>query len=188
MRERQIYELINSLIKDYAFLLSEEDRTTIDECLDEDGPYNKKSTLLEPIVAKIWDHELQSDQYAIISWNKNVNGPNRSLVTFATISQRDDLITFCDAQEGLEYAITYDSILGALAKDAATVIEDISRKNEFTIATINDKVINSYNGATRLITPKQLLDSSNNDYRSKHNELILDSKKICEIGQIKRSK
>ena len=40
----------------------------------------------------------------------------------------------------------------------------------------DERVVNSYNLSTPIITPKQTIDSKNNNYKSKHNEIILDAK------------
>ena len=45
----------------------------------------------------------------------------------------------------------------------------------------NDKVVNSYNLATPIITPKQATSESENTYQSKHNEIILDARYVIPI-------
>ena len=188
LREKQIYDVAKSLLNDYGHLLSGEDVEKINLISDDKDDIKEREKLLTPIVKKIWDEELKSGNYIVVSWNKRVNAPSRNNVTFATLSTRDDVISFCDSDVGIEYEISYDALFGALPKDGATIIEDISRKGPYTIGELGDKVINSYNGATRLITPKQLLDTSQNTYMSKHNELILNSKMIKEIGPYKKGK
>ena len=186
LRKKQIYELTSSLIKDYKDILDEEDLSIITSCMNDDISFENKSEALLPIVRKVWDKELESGEYVLVSWNKNTTPPDRSMITFATLSKRDNVVSFCESNDGIEYNITFDSIIGALEKDAATLIEDEEKKNDFTIGIIGGKAINSYNGATKLITPKQLLDSSQNDYKSKHNEIILDSKLIKEVGSFSK--
>ena len=51
-----------------------------------------------------------------------------------------------------------------------------------TIYEYDDKVVNSYNLDTKIITPMQLVRGCNSGYKSNHNELVLDSSKIIEIG------
>lgn len=186
IRKKQVYELTQSLLKDYKDILDQDDLSIINSCINGNMSFDNQNELLLPIVRKVWDKELESGEYVFVSWNKNVTAPNRSLITFATLSKRDNIVSFCNASDGIEYEVTFDSIVGALEKDAATLIEDESRKNDFTIGIIDGKAINSYNGATKLITPKQLLDSSQNDYKSKHNEIILDSKLIKEVGSFSK--
>ena len=64
--------------------------------------------------------------------------------------------------------------------DSTTMIQ-ILRKEGF-ILNPNDKVVNSYNLDTKIITPMQLVRGCNSGYKSNHNELVLDSSKIIEIG------
>ena len=182
LREKQIYDVAKSLLNDYGHLLSREDVEKINLVSDSNDDIKEREKLLAPIVEKIWDEELKSGNYIVVSWNKRVNAPSRNNVTFATLSTRDNVISFCDSDVGIEYEISYDALFGALPKDGATIIEDISRKGPYTIGELGDKVINSYNGATKLITPKQLLDTSQND------KLILNSKMIKEIGPYKKGK
>ena len=59
------------------------------------------------------------------------------------------------------------------------MIETADKQSIYTIGkTAEGKVINSYNFATPIITPKQVFDKSDNTYMSKHNEIILDSRYI----------
>lgn len=187
LRKKQIYELTNSLLKDYKDVLDENDLNIINSCVEGKIAFEQQNEALLPIVRKVWEKELDSGEYIFVSWNKsNYTPTNRSLVTFATISKRDDIVSYCNLDEGIQYEVTFDAIIGALNKDGATVIEDESKKNAYTIGIIDGKAINSYNGATKLITPKQLFDSSDNEFRSKHNEVILDSKLIREIGSFSK--
>ncbi len=99
---------------------------------------------------------------------------------FATLSTSSNIIPFCDALDGIEYEISYDAILGACPKDDATI--PVSKVDEYTIAVINNQAYSSYNEATRLITPKQLIRLSDNNYYTCYNELILDATKVKPLG------
>lgn len=186
LRIFQITEVIRSLINDYNNLLDKEEISTLNSIINNLDSFNYENIVvsLSKIIKKIWNIELSSQKYCIISWNKYSKEKVKGIITSATLSLKTDIISFCEANIGIEYRITYDSILGACPKDAATLVENLDRKNDFTIAVIGDKIINSYNGATKLITPKQLVNNNDNDYPSKHNELILDTRLIEEIGPI----
>ena len=184
-RKKQLLDVCKTCIKVYRSYLINDELKLIDEILK--GINDKDLKLLEermmPVVSKIWEIELSSDKYKIISWNKFATEKDKHDITFATISRKDEIIPFCDLKEGTEYRISYASLIGALNKDAATLIEDSSHKNQYTIATIGDKVVNSYNGATRLITPYQLVSLDlDSGYKSNYNELILKTSMIEEIG------
>ncbi|MEG2621168.1 MAG: hypothetical protein RSA10_03700, partial [Bacilli bacterium] len=132
---------------------------------------------LKPLCYRSWQQE-NTNGFDYISWfktDKLGNTPPIISVTFLN----DLNLRFCNSRYGIKYDITIDSFLGACEKDAATVIEDSSKTSLYTIGkTINDKLVNSYNLATPLITPIQVFDNSNNHYLSKHNEIILDSRYI----------
>lgn len=184
--KKQIIELIKSLLTNYFNIISEEEIRIIIDINDnmDSYSYDVMSQRLEKILKNVWDKELSSGKYRIISWNKYSKPKEKSIITFATLSYNDDIIPFCNLDEGIEYKISYDSIIGASPKDGATLIEDKSKIGKYTIGIVGNKVINSYNHSTRLITPKQLLDLSENNYYSKYNELILDTKLIEEIKQV----
>lgn len=180
LRKKQLLEVTNSLLTDYCIYLTTDEVKIINSIvnnLDRDKSLDSQEKSLLQIIKKIWNIELNSEKYIIISWNKYTDKKKNNLVTFATLSKKDNVIPFCNLKSGIEYKITYNSIIGALNRDGATLIENIKNKNEYTIGIIENKVINSYNGATKLITPNQLVNASN------YNELILDTKKIVEIGE-----
>lgn len=184
-RKKQLLDFCKTCIEVYKSYLTNDELKLIDEILksinDKDLKFLEER--LMPIVSKIWEIELDSDKYIIISWNKFAKEKNKHDITFATISRKDEINSFCDLKEGTEYKISFASLIGALNKDGATLIEDLNHKNEYTIATVGDKVINSYNGATRLITPYQLVSLDlKSDYKSNYNELILRTDMIEEIG------
>ena len=176
LRKKQILEFCKSVLNDYKHLLAEGEINLIHTFIE-----NDLAKLLS-ISKKIWDEELACGKYRVISWNKYAQVKENQDIIFATLCTQDNLVSFCNMEEGVEYEITFESLIGALNKDGATLIEDITKQNKYTIAIINEKAINSYNGATKLITPKQLLDSTDNDYKSKHNELILNAQLVKKIG------
>lgn len=184
LRKKQALEFCKTCLTHYTKYLKEEEINQINEMITHNTFNEFLQQKLTSIAEKIWNNELESGKYKVISWSKFRNQKKKDFITFATLNTEEDLTSFCNSDLGIEYAITYQSIIGALNKDGATLIEDIDKKNDFTLAIINNKVINSYNGATKLITPIQLLDKSDNTYPSKHNELILDSSRIKEIKEI----
>lgn len=143
---------------------------------------DKYDSRLEVIAQMIWDKELSSGEYAIISWNKATTPPNREKITYATISKRDNLIRFCNSDNGIELDITSDAIIGATNTDGATLLEN--KDNEFTVGKVDGAYVNSYNGATKLITPYQLVNLEESGYNHLYNELILDSRKVSVKGPI----
>ena len=183
IRKKQVLNVCKSLLEDYINILTKEEVDTIQRVLNANLSYEEAYDLLIPIVEKVWNYDLASGEYKVISWTKHPTFKESSKgVIFATISKKDDIITFCDAVEGMEYAITFKSLIGALEKDGATLFEDKDKVNEYTSAVIKDRAINSYNGATKLITPKELVGERDIDYKSKHNELILDLRYVKQIG------
>ena len=180
----QILETIKALMNEYLNLLEQEDLVLIKYVIDNfmNLSLEEFHNLLLPIIEKVWNRELSMDKYLIISWDKYKEPKRKKIITFATLCEKNNIISFCDSTNGILYEMNFKALLGAHWKDGATIIEDKSKVGQYTIGSIEDKVINSYNGATKLITPKQLVRKRKNDYRSKHNELILDSRFIREIG------
>jgi len=187
IRKQQILDLVKCLLVEYFSLLTEEEVAIVKSfyaSIDDSNFIINAQNYLLPIVRKVWDVELKSGNYVVISWNKFPDRKRVHDLLFATLSLKDDIINFCGITTGVQYEINYDSIIGALYKDGATLIEDASKSSEFTIAVLGDKVVNSYNCATKFITPKQLIGERDISYPSKHNELILDAKLVKEIGDI----
>lgn len=185
--KEHLINLCQSLLNDYTEILSKEEQETIKKILGELllNEYDQKFEFpLLQILEKVWTIELESGEYFIISWNKYFNPKENGPITFATLNTKEFLSSFCNMQEGILYKITWDSIIAACPKDGATLIEEEDKESEYTIGKIGDKVINSYNKATRLVTPRQLIDSEHNNYPSKHNELILNTKHIIAIRPI----
>ena len=133
--------------------------------------------LLKPYIFRCWDYEVNNG-FKFVSWFKNDKLGNVPPIVSTTFSNNFEE-TFCEARYGISYEVTLKGFLGACNKDAATLVEDISRLSFYTIGrTKDDKVVNSYNLATPIITPIQVFDKSDNNYKSKHNEIILDSRYI----------
>ncbi len=176
IRKKQRINLIKCLMEHYGIfyaffdvLINNPDNDIFDE-------------ELEKITKKIWEQELLSGNYTVISWNKSNRLPDRKSITYATISKSDDIVRFCKSDNGIELDITFESLIGAINKDGATLLEE--KENDYTIGKIDGKYINSYNGATKLITPYQLVNLDQSGYYYLYNELILDSKKVSVKGPI----
>ncbi|MEG1015826.1 MAG: hypothetical protein RR984_01555 [Bacilli bacterium] len=138
---------------------------------------------LKPFCYRCWQME-SVNGFNYISWFKEDKLKQNPAITSATFFSGLNS-TFCNSRYGIKYDITIEAFLGACEKDAATLIEEEDRHNLYTIAkTIDGKVINSYNLATTLITPKQVFCSSYNTYLSKHNEIILDSRYITPVSVV----
>ncbi len=144
LHEKRILEFCKSCISYYIDYLTPNEINLINNIIDDTKLYKSSESELLKIAEKIWDNELSSGKYKVISWSKFADQKRKKFITFATLSKADEINSFCNSDLGIEYSITYKSIIGALNKDGATIIEDISKKNDFTIAIINNKVINSY--------------------------------------------
>lgn len=185
---------ISSMVHDYIFLFSDEEvsllKNTLMKLNEEinqikNGTINLESIYslllcedyLKPLVFRCWNFE-KNNNYRFISWFKNDFIGEMPSVISATFSCNND-DTFCNSRYGISYEVFINGFLGACNKDAATLIEDKSKRSIYTIGeTGDDRVINSYNLATPIITPLQTFDKSANCYKSKHNEIILDSRFI----------
>lgn len=186
---KQILELSKSIFENYMNYLSSHEIDKIRELVlksKNESYLNIKEVeeFFTPILERIWNQELKSGKYIIISWNKYAENKESRDVTFATLSKVDNIITFCNLEEGTEYEISWQALLGACPTDGATLIQEKEKRSKYTIGEINGKVINSFNHASKFFTPIQLVGEVPNNYKSKHNELILDSALIREIGKI----
>lgn len=180
IRKKQVNEVIHYLLSHYKELFNDDEIKNINNisCLVDSVSYNEMERSLSNYVKRTWDHDLNSGEYIVVTWNKNVTPPNRSYITFATIGKPDDIVPFCNSVDGTILDISYDAIIGGCVKDGATLVEDLSHENNFTIYKSKNNVINSYNCSTRLITAKQMIMLEKSNYKSLHNELVLDSSKI----------
>lgn len=139
---------------------------------------------LKKYIFKTWQYE-NLNGGSFISWFKNERIGNVPKLISSTFSY-DYTNSYCGATVGIKYNVDEKAFLGALEKDAAVLLNDVN--NIYTIGKIEDKYVNSYNLATPIITPKQVLKNDTNYYKSKHNEIILDSKYIIPKSVICLSK
>lgn len=143
----------------------------------------KYEDYLKPYIFRCWNYEYKNG-YMYISWFKEDKLNDPPQVVSSTFSY-DINDTFCESRYGINYEVYIDGFLGACSKDAATLIESPFKTSIYTIGkTLDGNIINSYNLATTIITPIQVLDKNLNTYKSKHNEIILDSKYIKPISII----
>lgn len=180
VRKKQILELGKILTSIYIDYLNVDEINNVNFICDNIN-FVTLSLLKEffyPILDRIWTNELDSGRYKVISWNKYAGEKRKGDITFATLSCDDNIISFCNMVDGIEYKITFDSLFGAINRDGATVFNSKDDINEYTVAVIGNNAVNSYNYATKFITPYQLVNSYD-----KYNELILDSSKIVELGR-----
>ena len=139
--------------------------------------------VLKPLSFRTWQKEL-AEGYSYISWFKDDFIKETKEIISATFSKNGEY-SFCNSTYGIKYSVDIKGFLGACNKDAATLIEDKTKQSIYTIGKTNDdKVINSYNLATPIITPIEALDKTLNNYKSKHNEIILDSRYIKPISVV----
>ena len=185
-----INEGIESMLKDYTIIYTEEELNLLDnvhemlknKIIEQNSTNNinellKFEELLKPYAFRTWEYSYKNG-YQYISWFKNDKIGDIQQVISATFSN-DVKNTFCDSRYGISYEVEMEGFLGACNKDAATLLEENTKLSIYTIGKTSDgKVINSYNLATPIITPVQTLDNSLNNYKSKHNEIILDSRYV----------
>lgn len=103
LKKDKIKNAINSIITDYGFLNDEIDKENIKNIsLNVNKlPVSDLERLLTPYIKRIWDYELSNEKYHIISWNKNATPPTRKHLTFATISKGNDIMSFCNSDNGI---------------------------------------------------------------------------------------
>lgn len=176
---KRIINGIESTLIDYSFLYTEDElklllfsreelekNTNIDEI-------SRIEDVLKPLVFRTWEYENKKDN-DYICWLKDTKFNKDKSVISSTFGNTD---TFCDSVIGVKYEVNIDAFVGACEKDAATMVESNDKMSVYTIRELpNNMVINSYNLATPIITPKQVFEFNNNDYMSKHNEIILDGR------------
>lgn len=194
----KIYQGINSMINDYKYLYSDREldlllkvlndvKMVINEISNDHIDKNDikrilcYEELLKPYSFRTWMSEHDNgSQY--VSWFKTDTLGDMPSVLSTTFGDTD---SFCFSRCGISYEVDLEGFLGACSKDAATVVEKNSKQSIYTIGfDKNENVINSYNFATPLMTPKLVCDSSDNDYMSKHNEIILDSRYVKPVSVI----
>ena len=135
---------------------------------------------LKPLIFKTWQYEFnQGNEY--ISWFKKDKLGNIPPVVSVTFGDSEH---FCNGRYGISYEVNLKGFLGAYPKDAGTVAEPKGRRSIYTIGENDTYVFNSYNLLTPIITPMQAMQKVFNDYPSKHNEIVLDSRFIKPIKVI----
>lgn len=189
---------IQSMIKDYNYLYKNDEIEIFNNIIKKiddmivkvkDNNYNNKELYkildfedyLKPFVFRCWNYEINNG-YKIVSWFKRDKIKDIPSVVSSTFGTDE---SFCESRYGISFKILIDGFLGACSKDAATILEEKSKASIYTIGCLPDgRVINSYNLATPIITPVQVRNTSFNDYMSKHNEVILDSRFIKPISVV----
>lgn len=183
---------ITSILENYSFLFNEEELKKLVNSVDTLTNIQNESVERQIAIVSLIEEELKSYAYrcfsyekdsSFISWLKDDNLKDNPTIISSTFSNTTD-ITFCDSKVGIKYDVPIEGFIAACEKDAATLVEILDKRSIYTVGEIGNKVINSYNFATPIITPKQVFDSSNNDYMSKHNEMILDAKRIRPVSVI----
>lgn len=191
---RKVMYGINSILENYPFLFNEEELNRLISSCDILSGVQSESVerqinvvsvieeALKPYAFRCFAYEKEHGS-SFVSWLKDDNLKEDLTIVSSTFSNSND-ITFCDSKVGIKYDVPIDGFIAACEKDAATLVETSDRRSIYTVGEVGTKVINSYNFATPIISPKQVFDSSNNEYISKHNEMILDAKSIKPIGVI----
>ncbi len=181
---------ITSILENYSFLFNEEELKKLVNSSNTLTNVKNESIERQIAIVSLIEEELKEYAYRcfsyekdsnFISWLKDDNLKDNLTIISSTFSNATD-ITFCDSKVGIKYDVPIEGFIAACEKDAATLVETPDRRSIYTIGEIGNKVINSYNFATPIITPKQVFDTSNNEYMSKHNEIILDAKSIRPIS------
>ena len=180
----RILEGIKSMIRDYDFLYNNEELDLLKRMLSKISStqsievINEIEYQLKGLVFKTWEYE-EKQGSSFIHWLKNdmINSENPVIsATFGNVEP------FCDSVVGIKYSTNIKGFLGACEKDAAVVVESSDKESIYTIKTLDDgRVVNSYNLSTPIITPKQAIDNQNNDYKSKHNEIVLDANYVTPV-------
>ena len=112
LRLKQILLFCKSCLNDYQDILSKEDLEIIKN-------YQNNEDNLLKIAKKIWDYELNTNEYLVISWNKYTFDKKKRGIVFATISKKDEINAFCNLDSG---TILHDKI------QLSNIINDINQK------------------------------------------------------------
>ena len=178
---------IRSMIYDYSFLYSVEELSLLRIMLEKISNSQDVDTInlvekeLKEFAFRTWEYEEKSESH-FIHWLKSEN-LNTSNPTISTTF--GDVEPFCNSVVGIRYKTNKDGFLGACEKDAGVVVEENSNQSIYTIKVLEDgRVVNSYNLGTPIMTPKMAMDTRNNDYKSRHNEILLDARIAVPIDVI----
>lgn len=173
-----ILESIRSMIQDYSFLYSEEELSLLRSMLDKMMSSQTLDTInlveekLKGLAFRTWEFE-EKQGSSFIHWLKHDVLNTENPVLSSTFG---DVDPFCNSVVGIRYKTPVEGFLGAREKDAGCVVEGANRQSMYTIKVLDDgRVVNSYNLGTPLMTPKLAMDTRNNDYKSRHNEIMLDA-------------
>ena len=173
-----ILKSIKSMIHDYAFLYSDEELSLLRNMLEIVNSSQNLDTInlvekkLKGLSFRTWEYE-EKQGSSFTHWLKSDNLNNKNTVISSTFG---DVEPFCNSVVGIRYKTNMDGFLGAREKDAGVVVEESHCQSMYTIKVLDDgKVVNSYNLGTTIMTPKIVMDTHNNDYKSRHNEIILDA-------------
>lgn len=173
-----ISQSIKSMIQDYTFLYSDEDLSILKSMLEMISNSRDLYTInfieknLKDLAFRTWEYEEKQGNH-FIHWLKNdiLNTDNPVLS-----STFGDVEPFCNSKVGIRYKTNINGFLGACEKDAGVAVEDSHRQSMYTIKVLEDgRVVNSYNLGTPIMTPKIAINTHDNNYKSKHNEIILDA-------------
>ncbi len=173
-----ILESIKSMIQDYFFLYNDEELTILKNMLNKISSFQTVDTInlveknLKELAFRTWEYEEKQGNY-FIHWLKNDTLNTENPIVSSTFGNVDP---FCNSEIGIRYKTNINGFLAAREKDAGVVVEEKNHHSIYTIKILNDgRVINSYNLGTPIMTPKIAMNTSNNDYKSKHNEIVLDA-------------
>ena len=173
-----ILQSIKSMILDYTFLYSDEELLLLKSMLEKISNSQDLDTInlveekLKELAFRTWEYEEEQGNH-FIHWLKHdvLNTDNPVLS-----STFGDVEPFCNSKVGIRYKTNIHGFLGAREKDAGVVVEDGHRQSMYTIKVLEDgRVVNSYNLGTPIMTPKIAMDTNDNNYKSRHNEIVLDA-------------
>ena len=180
----KIFQGIDSMINDYGFLFDKKEIDLFNSYKNilfsnvSHENITKIENELKKYAFRTWKYEFENGN-KYISWLKDNIYNLKNPVIFSTFG---DVESFCKSVIGIEYDVNFDAFIGACEKDAATMVEGSDRKSIYTIMELdNNRVVNSYNLATPIITPKQATSFTDNTYQSKHNEILLDARYAVPI-------
>ena len=180
----KLLNAINCMINDYSFLYNKEELLLLKKALSKIESYRDIETIntieeeFKPLVFRTWEYEEEQGN-SFVHWLKKDKINNSNPIISTTFGNVD---TFCNSVIGVKYKTDINGFLGACEKDGATIIESNDKQSIYTIKTLEDgRVVNSYNLSTPIYTPKQAMENLNNNYKSKHNEILLDAKYATPI-------